>query len=78
MTKRNRYSNKKKGSSIIDDMAARQILRGKLLDSKKTEQINIRVTPEILEWLRKQGNISKYIIRLIVEDFIKRGGELRN
>lgn len=72
MSKRNRYGNKK-GSSSPEDIINSLITRGRLKEGRKTEQINIRVTPRILAWLRKQGNMSKYIIGLIVDDMVNRG-----
>jgi len=72
MSKRNRHGSKK-GSIDINEIVNRQLAKGELLGGDKTERLNIRVTPAIMVWLRKQGNMSKYIIGLIVDDMVNRG-----
>lgn len=74
MSKRNRYGSKGGRSSSVNDIINSERIRGRILRDKRSERLNIRIPPAVLAWLREQPNMSRYIVNLIVDDMIKRGG----
>ena len=58
------------GNTSILNRAMRRSDINSFVKGKKTELFVMRVSPPVMEWMREQGNMSKYIMELIKKDML--------